>query len=132
MKTKTKDTPLSDIEWTTLWMACRYAYTRQTIASTTLPREIIMEYYYRMTEQQRRQLAEDITRELDTWGSQIENSWKKFAVAMNSDNHYSVTAIDGSHHTCFRFNDRVFPLKSYLANPSVDTFIPEENIRNPK
>jgi len=41
---------LSDFEWTCLWMAVRYAMNRQTIASATLPQDIIKNYYSRLNE----------------------------------------------------------------------------------
>ena len=47
---------LSDFEWTCLWMAVRYAMNRQTIASATLPQDIIKNYYSRLNDGQKKSI----------------------------------------------------------------------------
>ncbi len=55
--------PLSSIEWNTCWMAIRYAMSRQTISSTSLPGELVESYYHRWTVDQKMIIAKDLRAE---------------------------------------------------------------------
>jgi hypothetical protein len=130
--------PLSDIEWTTLWMAVRYAWDRETIAAVTLPEMIISNYYYRLSTMQKKALYDDLFREFNIFGDDIYNkgalnkkSWLKFFMAIGgSETQTVVTDVTGKEHNGFYVDDRFYPLESYLQKPYGETYLPEENILN--
>lgn len=126
---------LSSIEWTTLWMAIRYAMNRETISSATLPELIIENYYNRLSDNQKKSIVNDLRNNYKDFGNTAFGNklvdkpiWLKFWYALDSKYHYDVKLIDGSIVTVFDCLDRVIPLSSYLENPNKMIFIPEENI----
>lgn len=52
--------PLTQFEWTLLYMAVRYAMGRQSIASATLPAEIVENIWDRLSENQKGMLYCDL------------------------------------------------------------------------
>lgn len=58
---------LTDIEWITCIFAVRYAMGRQTIASATLPKELIDAYGERWTEQQKKLLLRDLEEHIENY-----------------------------------------------------------------
>jgi len=131
MKKKPKE--LSDFEDTLLWMACRYACNRHSIASAVLPCDIIENYYYVMSEDQKTRLSKDVERELkdgEKWGGERSDArWYKMVEALNPEKHFTVQGIDNVLYDCFKVGDIVYPLSAYLANPWREVFIPKENIK---
>lgn len=116
-----KHLPLSDIEWTTLWMAIRYAMNGQTIASAMLPQDIVRTYYRRLTNAQKasivtdlKQNEEDVLRISDgrqkAFGHpEIDRPhWLRFIAALDIENHFNVLMNDGSIITCFQVGDRYY------------------------
>ena len=124
-----------------LWMSCRYAIGRSSIASQGLPCDIVREYYNEMTEDQRQSLANDIMREVASsqafhhidlkshdYGD-IYDVWIKFASALDNSRHITVHVNqDNSDHICFKYNGEYYPLDRYIANPYVKCIIPVELI----
>lgn len=126
--------PLSEIEWTTCWMAIRYACPRQTIASATLPSDLIKAYWNRWTVGQKKMIAQDLKRFLETessFGNKNidEPIWNKFLSACDIDNHETVELIDGTSCVVFEANDRYYPLDEYVKKPHAEIYVPIENIK---
>lgn len=135
MKTEKNIKPVSDIEWDTCWMAIRYAMNRQTIASATLPTDLIKAYWHRWTDDQKRQIAKDlkqneeyystlkITDEKAFGNENIDRPvWIKFMNACDIDNHHKGQLKDGSTYEMFQVHDKLYPLKQYLNDPTLDIF----------
>ena len=129
---------LSTIEWTCLWMAIRYSMNRQTIASSTLPQDIIENYYTRLSENQKESIVTDLKRNEDNYGSigqafgnEIIDrpDWIKFWKALDDNSHYQVELIDNTTCTVFNANGKIVPLDKYIKQPYCDYFIPLENIK---
>lgn len=135
-----KFAPLTDIEWTTLWMAMRYAMGRETIAASTLPGEIAQVYYHRLTEQQRRQLVEEIDRHEEEYARYHGESsrvfgdpvidaphWRRFRAALDTERHQvlSLPSIEGSI-TAFECDGDFYSLHLYLRNPLAATTVRKE------
>ncbi len=132
-----KTNKLTEIEWTTLWMSIRYACHRQTIASATLPADIINAYWDRLCDERKQFISNDLKRELDQWGDSAFGSpsidrpiWLKFMSAMDLSSHYTVKLIDGTECIVFEANDRIYPLKEYIESPHREIYLPKENIKN--
>ena len=51
-------------------MAVRYAMNRQTIASATLPQDIVMNYYHRLNDGQKKSIAKDLKEHEDAFEGQ--------------------------------------------------------------
>jgi len=132
-QTKEANSPLSTIEWDTLWMAIRYAMGGQTIATASLPPEIIKAYYSRLSDNQKKRICEDLKRHFEQWGQfgnpDIDNRiWLKFYHALNVDTHLIVTTIDGAEHVVFEVLGKIYPLAQYIENPHREIDLPIENI----
>lgn len=125
---------LTDFERTLLWMAIRYACNRQTIASSTLPQDIIKNWYHRLSEHDKQTIVSDLKRESqyndNCFGDKnIDNdTWQKFILALNEEEHFNVICIDGNSYICFKYGDKFYPLEKYIENPHIECFIPTENI----
>jgi hypothetical protein len=128
--------PLSDFERLLMGFSIRYAIGRSSIASQSLPADILKHFYDRMTEDQRIAEAKDVEREVQLCKSfrKLPSSydefevWEKFSLALNSENHCTVVATDSSEHICFKYKDEYYPLKRYIANSYVKCTIPAEYI----
>ena len=135
MKKKDKDNYLNDIEYTTLWMAIRYAMNRQTIASATLPGLIIENYYHRLSDFMRIQILKDLQDNYKEYGKfgniDIDNlPWLKLMKSLDIDNMKTLKLTDGNEYKCFyvEFNDRYYPLNEYISNPHREVFVAVESI----
>lgn len=131
---KNKKNPLTPIEWDTLWMAIRYAMNGQTIATASLPPDIIKAYYHRLTEEQKVRICEDLKRNIERWGKfgnpNIDDRiWMKFWYALDVTKHKEITAIDDTKHIVFEVLYRVYPLAQYVENPHREIDMPVENIK---
>lgn len=129
---------LTDIEWTTCWMAIRYAMNRQSIASATLPADLVKEYWYRWSDYQKEMIVNDLKSnyEDNSFGRKPfgnENidkpNWMKFWKACDTKNHFTAIGIDDISYTVFETNGRIYPLKSYINEPHNEIFFPKENIK---
>jgi hypothetical protein len=132
---------LTDLEWDTCWMAIRYAMNRQTIASSTLPHQLIESYYNRWTDSQKRMIAKDLSdNESDVlrWSdgkhkafghSTIDRpQWLKFWSACDIDNHVNIELPNGQTVAAFKANDRIYPLKEYIENPHREIYVLDSDI----
>lgn len=127
---------LSDFEWTCLWMAVRYAMNRQTIASATLPQDIVKNYYHRLSDGQKKSIAKDLKKNEDAFEGQAfghkeidRPHWIKLWKALDETCHYQVELIDGTKCTVFEANGKVVPLHKYIKEPYHNYFVPLESIR---
>jgi hypothetical protein len=107
---------------------------RKTIASVTLPMQIIKEYYYRLSDVQKKLLVRDLKeylKELSKFGDEkIDHPmWMKFLMALDVDSHREVDLIDGTRCIIFEANDKIYPLHKYIENPYINTYLPDENIK---
>lgn len=128
------DNKLTGIEWETCWMAIRYAMGRQTIASATLPADLIRAYKDRWTQDQLDSIYVDLKRHEemhDTFGHKdIDNiHWQKFKEYCNKSNRHLVTTTDGKDRVCFKVDNRFYDVQSYMNMPRQEIYIPEENIK---
>ena len=142
---KAKPEPLSDYEWTCLWAAQFYFLGRGTIAACMFPGDIVKNAYHRLSLSQKKALQQEITRysddvmrqddatpEMKNWHEMQKRDlqpWLKLAVFLDPENHHTLTLTDDSQVDCFYFGNRWFPVADYLRNPSVDTYVPNENIK---
>lgn len=127
--------PLSSIEWDTLWMAIRYAMNGQTIATASLPPDIIKHYYHRLAEEQRKRIAEDLKRhfnQLAVFGDpQIDNKiWLKFYHALDVSKHKTAIGVDDTEYVVFEVLGVIYPLAQYLNAPHSNISLPVENIKS--
>lgn len=61
----TQKSEISDIDFTLIRLAIRYAMNRQTIASAMLPDDITKEYFKLMTKEQKQILSSDLRKNLE-------------------------------------------------------------------
>lgn len=126
---------LTDFEWTTCWMAIRYAMNRQTITSATLPEQIIKNYYHLFTEQQKQSIIRDLKENFEEYGKfgneTIDNpKWLKFWYSLDESKQFKVTDIEDKEHIVFQINDTIYPLDQYLKKPHSEIYLPIENIKS--
>jgi hypothetical protein len=119
--------PLQTHEWDLIWMSLRYACGRPTIVSATFPAMIIENYWTRLSDQQKRFLAENINDYLHSAGTigheRIDHPiWMKFCRALDPANYYTVEA-DGETITVFNANNKTYPLDRYLSNPHQEVYL---------
>jgi hypothetical protein len=153
-----------DFEFTMIRLAILYACGRQTIASATLPSEIIKNRYKYLTAEQKKIIVKDMTEYLDmlednnmerVFGDKKidHKGWIKFMTALDNNCHYVVKVGDPQSEdiqeiVCFKckifqghWNEKnginefveeevVYPLDSYLSQPSHEIYIPNSYIIN--
>lgn len=112
--------PLSEVEWDTCWMAVRYAMGRMTIASATLPRQLLRAYHERFSDNQKSLLVKDLREYLDShecFGMrEIDHpEWAKFMLTLDESTHYKVVGNIGSKEPfdVFDFDEKIIPVKWY-------------------
>jgi hypothetical protein len=107
-----------DFEFNIIRMAIKYACGRQTIASATLPAEIIQQRYQFMLPIQRRIVLSDLKEYLKLlesndmnrrFGDKIidDKAWQKFMAALDAKNHFDVFYVEDDHAKeirCFKCN----------------------------
>lgn len=125
---------LTDFEWTLIWMSIRYAMNRQTIASATLPEQIIKNYYKYLTDQQKQSIIKDLKENFEEYGKfgdeRVDNPiWLKFWYSLDKTKQFKVTDIEDKEHIVFRVNDKLYPLEQYLKEPHTEIYLPIENIK---
>ena len=130
MRRKTR--ALTDIEWTTCWMSVRYAYNRESIASTTLPVSITQQYYNRFTQHQKDTLKEELSRlkkETSSGERHISSSqfWDMLYSALDVEKHRRLTIGDSSY-VLFPYSDKLYRLDSFIKNPYKALYIPMEKV----
>ena len=113
---------LSSFEFMLTWMAVRYAMNGQTIASASLPKEIISNYYHRMSAEQKKSIVNDLKGYLNTQGhfgnKEIDNPiWMTFMNALDEENHFSVEFTNGEIIRCFKANDKLYSIEKYVEAP---------------
>lgn len=128
----TKD-ELSDIEWTTCWMAIRYATGRRSISASMLPMDLVQAYWHRWTDLQKKQIVEDLQKEFEGLGDEAfgDYSWLKFWKALDETRHIVVETLDGKTHAVFEINGRLYPISEYISNPHQEIYLAPDSIKNP-
>lgn len=99
-------------------MAIRYAMNRQTIASATLPRELLRAYYDRWTDGQKEIIARNLREHYDDFGcfgdKNIDHpEWMRFMLTLDPKAHYTVTASDGENTEtveCVEYDGKYYPI----------------------
>lgn len=136
MKNKTNN-PLSSVEWTTCWMAVRYAMDRQSIQSASLPRDLLHAYWMRWTNGQKAMIARDLREHLEevrSWNNQGDGyfgdkdidhpEWMKFLLTLDITTHKQIKLIDGNIVTVFEYDGRFYPL-DWWKGPGVKYVDPD-------
>lgn len=128
-----ENNPLNSVEWTTCWMAIRYAMNRHSIASISLPHELVKAYGERWSEVEKEMLSNEIKKDLHVvseedgfWSD--SRTWLKFASYLDIKSHYKVKGIDNAVYDVFDAGDRVYPVSEYVNNPYHEIDLPKENI----
>jgi hypothetical protein len=122
-------------------MAIRYAMNRQTIASSTLPHQLIKSYYNRWTDSQKRMIAKDLSdneKDVLRWSDGKHKAfghkridrpqWLKFWSACDIDNHVNIELSNGQKVAAFKANDRIYPLKEYVESPHLEIYVLDSDI----
>ncbi|NLD49278.1 MAG: hypothetical protein GX660_19120 [Clostridiaceae bacterium] len=112
---------LTDVEWTTCWMAVRYAMRRSSIAAATLPAILISAYWHRWTDVQKKMLAKDIGQaiaEQEEYFPElpIDKPWYKLQKLCDIENYKIITTKDGTKHVVFEINNAYYPVNEYVNN----------------
>lgn len=112
---KTNTNPLTAVEWDTCWMAIRYAMNRQTIASASLPRELLSAYYDRWRERQTEAIIKDLRDNISAhtyFGNKnIDHpEWMRFLLTLDEHTHKIVTATNGQDIECIEFEGKYYPI----------------------
>jgi len=109
---------------------------RQSISSATHPERIIYCYYNKLNDNQKNRLAIDCAKNLISLGKHAfghkkidRPTWMKFMKVMLYPKHFNVKLIDGSMHTVFTANNRVYPLQEYIKEPWKEIIVPKEFIK---
>jgi hypothetical protein len=111
---------------------------RQTIASATLPEDIMVHWYKRLTNNQKQQIAKDLKDNEDDMKRMGHSAfghkdidrphWIRLWKCMDESCHYEVELIDGSKIKVFDANGQIIPLEKYIEEPFNNYFVPSENI----
>lgn len=114
-------------------MAIRYAMPRESIASATLPADIIKNYYARLDGGQKEMIVRDLREHFERVGrfgdSRIDNPvWQKFLAALDTPNHKIATLSDETKVIVFKANGRLYPRDHYLEMPWHETYILSEEV----
>jgi hypothetical protein len=126
---------LSDIEYTLLWMAIRYAMNRQSISCVMLPSDIVKNYWYRLTDNQKISIYDDIENHLKYDYFKIDYSWLKFSQACNIKGYFNIKILESNKiDTCFtctneRGEKRIYSLNTYIKQPSHEISYIEDKIK---
>lgn len=106
---------LSSVEWVTCWMAIRYAMNRQTIASASLPRELLSAYYDRWSDGQKEIIARGLREHYDDFGcfgdKKVDHpEWMRFLLTLDEHTHKIVTTTNDQNIECIEFEGRYYPI----------------------
>lgn len=135
MNKEINTSPLTDIEWDTLWMAISYANPRGTIACTFLPGQVITNYYHRLSYDQKMMIVSNLKKDRQNNGNMFGHNssdtlvWDKFIACLDEINYFQVIDINGEEHTCFMVDNVFYIVKSYLETPHKEVYLPKENIK---
>lgn len=110
--------PLTSVEWDTCWMAIRYAMNRETIASASLPRELLRAYYDRWSDAQKRTIADNLRDHYEDFGcfgnKNIDHpDWMRFMLTLDPKAHCIVTATHGRKTEtieCIEYDGKYYPI----------------------
>jgi hypothetical protein len=124
--------PLSEIEWTLIWMAIRYAMDRETIASATLPEMIIRAYYRRLSDGEKESTCRDLKEHFEQKGKfgnpDIDTRhWMKFWKCLETSSHVNIKGAD-TEITCFQVGERYYPLSEYIRYPNFEIYLLPEDL----
>jgi len=75
MKNTKKIKELSDWEWDLTWSSLRYFCGRYTIASAMYPRDLVMNFGNRLSDDQKRSLVEEIQKQIEDAKRTEDNMW---------------------------------------------------------
>lgn len=133
--------PLSDIEWTTCWMAIRYAMDRRSAASASLPGELLAAYFYRWSDAQKRAIVRDLRNHLEDvkrWNNADEAYfgdknidhpiWLRFLLTLDQSAHVEVTLGSGLKVEAFEYEGR-FYLLCWWGGPGIKYIDPDAIVK---
>ncbi len=126
---------LSGFEYNLLWMAIRYAMNRSSAICSTLPMDIMENYYHRLTKELMADIVDDLKNNSREFGENAFGHkaidrpiWLKFMCALDVDSHYIVTLTDGTNRVVFDFDGKIIPLQKYIDEPHIGYSISPECI----
>jgi len=132
------DKKFDEIDFDMLRMALLYACPRKTIASTTLPEDIVKHRFKLFSEEQIKTIINDLNNYLD-WkenhfgkrefsDSFDDKTWKKFLKFLDDNSHYNVKGIDDKIYKTFLSDGIYYSYDRFLEQPYIDCYIEEKNI----
>lgn len=140
--------PLSDTEYTLIWMSILYAVSGHTIASATLPYMIIGSYWDRLSDGQKQTLYTDIDEEIkkaenldEEWLEKYsydgkiwrcDESWYQFRALLDKTNRCKVHTLyqgEESDIDCFKYDDEYVPIERWVDYPFIKTYIEKKYIK---
>ena len=126
---------LDELDFKMIRMAILYACPRMSIASATLPLEIIQNRYKLFTNEHKQTIITDLNRYLDYVSEsgqrarEFSNSthddklWKKFLSFLDENTHYEVIGSDDKSYKTFLVDDIHYSFERYIENPWIDSYI---------
>lgn len=124
---------LTNIEWTTCWMAIRYAMGRQTISSSSLPTDLVKAYGMRWTANQMDKIYGDLSDHMklhSAFGNKDvdDPEWTKFMNFLNYREYLDVVLVNGEEYRVFKNRDTYFLVDGYLERPDRCWYLKESEI----
>jgi hypothetical protein len=129
---------LTNYQETLLFMACRYAIGRKSIASCVLPDDIVNNDVPNMSDVQKEKLSEDIKREVNynihyklKTGDHTSNEylypWSKLGSYLDLKNRFKITDKKGNKYICFydKLVYRYYPVDRYEKDPHMEIYVDE-------
>lgn len=120
-------------------MAIRYAMNRRSIASATLPADIINAYYHRLSDLQKSQIAQDLKQEEETYArsglkafgdERIDRpNWLKFWYALDTARHVNVKTADETFRA-FEVDGKFYCVEEYVREPHKGWYINPDMIES--
>jgi hypothetical protein len=130
---------LDEFDFTMLRMAILYSCNRMTIASATLPLNIIKNRYNLLNDEQINTILCDLNGYLD-WHEKTfkngrkfsssnydDNIWKKFMSFLDKTTHFDILASDEKTYQTFLHDNLYHSINNYIGNPYIDTYIEPTN-----
>lgn len=114
---------LSAAEWTTCWMAVRYAVGGQSISTSLLPFELLSAYWRRWSVGEKARLLSILNDHLESvrrltgksevyFGSPMfdHKQWELFRRTLDSGQHVEVSLTSGEVLTCVEYDGNYYPI----------------------
>jgi hypothetical protein len=130
---------LDEFDFNMLRMSILYCCNRMTIASATLPLNIIKTRYNLLNDEQINTILCDLNGYLDWNEKTFKNGrvfsssnyddkiWKKFMSFLDKTTHFDVLASDEKTYKTFLHDNLYHSINNYIGNPYIDSYITPTN-----